>query len=331
MAKIKLSTPNPDFPLIRQTPGSKGIWGDCTFYINQDIEECDYWIIYDALSGTETTKCPKDNVVLFTGEPPTVKKYSKSFIRQFNTIITCHRDIKHENIIYRQQALPWMAGAKYLKNENKWDSKVFKSYNDFLRTDNRKKDKEISIVISNKAYTNGHEQRIKFLSRLTDTFGDRIHLFGRGFNEIEDKYDCMASYKYSIVLENCSVNDYWTEKLSDAYLCGSFPIYYGCPNILNYFPEGSIARIDIYNVEDSIDKIKSIIDSDKYEHSLDLLEKSKDLVLNKFNLFPSISMLIDELEKRNSNSDKQDLIKIYPERRYRKLFRKIAGSFLPKR
>jgi hypothetical protein len=200
-----------------------------------------------------------------------------------------------------------------------------------LRTDNRKKDKEISIVISNKAYTNGHEQRIKFLSRLTDTFGDRIHLFGRGFNEIEDKYDCMASYKYSIVLENCSVNDYWTEKLSDAYLCGSFPIYYGCPNILNYFPEGSIARIDIYNVEDSIDKIKSIIDSDKYEHSLDLLEKSKDLVLNKFNLFPSISMLIDELEKRNSNSDKQDLIKIYPERRYRKLFRKIAGSFLPKR
>lgn len=331
MLKIKLSTPNPDFPLIRQTPGSNGIWGDCIFYINQNIEECDYWIVYDALSDTETTKCPKNSVVLFTGEPPTVKKYSKSFIRQFNTIITSHRDIKHQNSVYRQQALPWMAGAKYLKNENKWESKDFKSYDDFSGSDNQKKDKEISIVLSNKAYTEGHEQRIKFLNRLTETFGNRIHLFGRGFNEIEDKYDCMAPYRYSVVLENCSVKDYWTEKLSDAYLCGSFPIYYGCPNITDYFPEGSVARIDIYDIEDSIERIKSVVDSDIYEHSLDLLEISKDLVLNKFNLFPAITELIGELEKRSNNSDKKSFIKIYPERRFRKLIRKITGSILPKR
>jgi hypothetical protein len=331
MIRIKLSTPNPDFPLIRQTPGSKGIWGNHTFFINQDIEECDYWIVYDALGKTERTICQSGNVILFTGEPPSVKKYSNSFIRQFSTIVTSHKDIKHNNAIFKQQGLPWMAGAKYLSKENKWDNINFLNYDDFQLNNLPKKEKEISIIVSNKTYTQGHEQRIKFLNRLMETFSCRIDVFGRGFNEIEDKYDSMAPYRYSVVLENCSVNDYWTEKLSDAYLCGSFPIYYGCPNILDYFPEGSLARIDIYDIEDSIERIKSVVDSDVYEHSHDLLEKSKDLVLNKFNLFPSITGLIGELEKRSNNSDKKGLIKICPEKRFRKLIRKIAGSFLPKR
>jgi hypothetical protein len=132
-------------------------------------------------------------------------------------------------------------------------------------------------------------------------------------------------------LENSSYCDYWTEKLSDTYLCGSFPIYYGCPNILDYFPEGSIANIDIYNIEDSINTIKSVIESDKYENSRDLLDQSKHLVLNKYNLFPSIAGLIDDLEKRINNSDKKGLIKIYPERRYRRMAGKIVNHFLTKR
>ena len=328
MIRIKLSTPNPDFPLIRQTPGSKGIWGDYAFFINQDIVECDYWIVFDALGKTEKTVCLPENIILFTGEPPSVKKYSNSFIRQFSTIVTCHKNIKHKNVIYKQQGLPWMAGAKYLGKENKWDSINFLNYDDFQLNNLPKKEKEISIIVSNKTYTQGHEQRIKFLKRLIETLGSRIDVFGRGFNEIEDKYDSIANYRYSVVLENSSYSDYWTEKLSDTYLCGSFPFYYGCPNILDYFPDGSIAKIDIFNIEASINTIKSVIESDKYENSRDLLDKSRDLVLNKYNLFPSIVSLIEDLEKINNNSHKKGLIKIYPERRYQKMARKIVNSFL---
>lgn len=319
MIKIKLSTPNPDFPLLRQTPDSAGIWGNCVFYINQDIEECDYWIVYDALSKNEKTKCPKENIILFTGEPPSVKHYSNNFLSQFGTLITCHPNLKHKHVIMKQQCLPWMAGAKYLKNEKHWDSTNFIGYNDFTTLGFQKKEKEISIILSSKTYTEGHEKRIRFLNRLKEVFGDRMDIYGRGFNEIEDKYGSIAEYKYSIVLENSSYRDYWTEKLADVYLCGSFPVYYGCPNILDYFPEHSLEIIDINNTEESIDKIKHIIESGTYERSLDLISQSKDLILNKYNLFPAIVTLIGNLEKKGNSLTKKQLIRLYPERRFEKL------------
>jgi hypothetical protein len=150
-----------------------------------------------------------------------------------------------------------MAGAKYLKEKNKWDSNRYLSYNDFLKLNSQKKDKEVSIIISNKAFTEGHEQRIKFLDALKKAFGNRIELFGRGYNEIEDKFEALTNFKYSIVMENSSFQDYWTDKLSDTFLCNTYPIYYGCPNILDYFSEDSLNVINIYKINDSINIIKS--------------------------------------------------------------------------
>ena len=49
MYKIKISTQFPEWPLLRQTPGSKGIWDNCQFFVNQDVEECDMWVVYEGL------------------------------------------------------------------------------------------------------------------------------------------------------------------------------------------------------------------------------------------------------------------------------------------
>ena len=328
MIRVKLSTPNPDFPLIRQTPNSGGTWGNCTYYINQNIEECDYWIVYDSINNTEKVRCPKENVILITGEPPSVKKYSNSFIRQFHTIITCHKDIKLGNVIYRQQGLPWMAGARYLKEDKKWDDKNFMCYNDFLSMDSSKKNKEISIILSNKTFTEGHEQRIRFLNKIRDTYGEKIEVFGRGFNEIEDKIDGLANFKYSIVLENSVYRDYWTEKLADAFLCESYPIYYGCPNIHDYFPKGSLTQIDIFNVDEAANIIKLVMESDEYGKSLDSIKKSKELVLDQFNLFSLIGNVIANLEKTRVVPNKPESVKIYPEKRFRKKLRRIVKRLL---
>jgi hypothetical protein len=326
--KVKLSTTDKEFPLRRQTPGSKGIWSNCIFYIDQDIEECDYWVILDNLSNSEKTKCPKENVILVTGEPPNIKKYSSCFIRQFHTIITCHKDLKHNNVINTQQGLPWMTGAKFLINENKWDSKNFMSYDDFLNSDNSKKTKELSIIVSGKTSTPGHEQRVRFVNKLKETFGDRIDIFGRGFHEIEDKFDGIANYKYTIVLENNSYRDYWTEKLGDAFLCSSYPIYYGCPNIYDYFPKGSLAVIDIYNIEESFNHIKSIIASREYEKSLDLIKKSKELILNQYNLFPLIVNIINNSDQTRDVLRNKKSIKIFPENWIQKEFKNLVGRFI---
>jgi len=309
--KIKLSTNLPNFIFNRLSPGEKNVWGNCHFFINQDnIKECDFWIIYDCLPKIEKAKCPPGNTILITGEPPSVKTYSNRYIKQFGYIITSHEKLKHQKKIIKQQALPWMIGNNYFKKNKSWDEKNYKNYDFFKKTERPLKTKTISVILSNKKGTSGHKKRTEFVKLLKSELGDHLDIFGIGFNEIRDKWDGIAPYKYHLAIENSVYPHYWTEKLSDAFLGFSFPIYYGCPNIKDYFTEDSLARIDIKNPEDSIKKIKEIISSDIYEKSTDAIERSRDWILNKYNFFPYLADFIND----HKNDDKKIYIKLKPEK-----------------
>ena len=54
-------------------------------------------------------------------------------------------------------------------------------------------------------------------------------------NLLKKKEDGLKSYKYSIIIENSSEVNYFTEKLIDACLLETVPIYWGAPNISEYF------------------------------------------------------------------------------------------------
>ena len=61
---------------------------------------------------------------------------------------------------------------------------------------------------------------------LKQHFGDAIDFYGRGHNFIPFKDDALMPYRFHICIENCQVNDLWTEKLADpnprllgSYLC----------------------------------------------------------------------------------------------------------------
>jgi hypothetical protein len=51
----------------------------------------------------------------------------------------------------------------------------------------------------------------------------------------DSKAPLFLDYQYSIVIENCRENNYFTEKLMDCLITKTIPIYYGCPNISNWF------------------------------------------------------------------------------------------------
>lgn len=193
---IKISTESTSWPLTRQTPNADGRWGDLEFHINDpSFIECDYWIVIEGLPEREQAICPPENTVLVTWEPPAIKSYNPRFVAQFASVITCH-DLRHRNVIHSQQALQWMIGAKY--SDGVWHD--FMDFNS-LRNCVRRKEKELSVIVSNKQYCNGHRQRINFLNILKKRFGDVIDIFGSGFNPIPDKFDAIYPYKYHIVLE----------------------------------------------------------------------------------------------------------------------------------
>lgn len=71
----------------------------------------------------------------------------------------------------------------------------------------------------------------------------------------ESKYPLFDSM-FSICIENTSKLYYFSEKLIDCLLCKSIPIFFGCPNIYQYFDiEGFIIINDLDNFKNMINKL----------------------------------------------------------------------------
>jgi hypothetical protein len=285
MILVKCSIEGSEFPVIWQTPGGKGIWGDCKFVLDPDLDECDHWIVYEGLKKPATTLCPKSNVILITGEPPEVRRYNPFFLRQFARVLTSQPVILHRNVVHTQTGLPWFVGVRYIKSERRWDPHNSRPYDVLKSIENINKTKKMSVVTSDKVAIKGHRKRLDFVHKLEKRFGNEIDVFITSKVDLEDKWDAIAPYRYHISIENTVCPDFWTEKLADVYLGLAYPIYHGCPNLEKYFPTKSFTRIDIDDFEGSAKTIESLLQNDIYEERLGALQQSKNLVLDKYNLF----------------------------------------------
>lgn len=94
----------------------------------------------------------------------------------------------------------------------------------------------VSAISSNKRMLPGHVKRLEFIDRIKD----RVDLFGRGIREIPSKLSALKDYHFSVVIENDVSTNYFTEKITDCFLTGTIPIYYGCPNIGEFFDTNGI-------------------------------------------------------------------------------------------
>jgi hypothetical protein len=282
--KIVKLTFNYDWPIFRQTPEFSQVWGDYKFIIDENLKECDYWIIYtDYQLKKEEVICPPNNVIFIPGECyETSPRFSKKFLNQFGLIITVQKQLKHKNILYSHNANPWF---------------VCKSYDELSQENPPIKNKLISVVSSNKTFTKGHKKRLQFVENLKLHFGDKLDVFGRGINDFEDKWEVLADYKYTIAIENDFVEDWVTEKYFDCIYADSLPFYYGCPNLETYVDKDSFIRIDINDFESSIKIIEDAIETDEYEQRIEFIQNQKIRSLNEDQFFPWISNILQNLEK----------------------------------
>jgi hypothetical protein len=289
--RIKLTTLSPDWPWARQTPGSRGIWDDAEFIIDQPGAPGDWWVVYDDLPSEEIIQCRPGNTLLITPEPPALKTYNRAFAAQFDWVLTPDRTLIHPHKTHSQQSLPWHVG-RLQKGEK--SISFSKCYDELKSLPPIAKTKLVSVIASNKTSTPGHRARAAFVQRLRNYYRSGLEIFGWGHNEIADKWDGIAPFRYHIAIENSSTPDYWTEKLSDAFLAGAHPIYHGCPNIHNYFPPDSLSLIDINAPEAAMQKIDYVLRTDPFDASK--IQKARDLILDKYNLFPMLAGLcrVDE-------------------------------------
>ena len=136
------------------------------------------------------------------------------------------------------------------------------------------KSKMISMIASNKNMCEGHRDRLEWVERLKDV--DGIDFFGRGFDtEIDTKEEGLCDYMFSVAIENASYETYFTEKLLDCFATGTIPVYYGAPNIGDYFnKDGIIDLTDEFDVSEELyySKLDAVKDNLERTKKMEILE-----------------------------------------------------------
>jgi hypothetical protein len=121
-----------------------------------------------------------------------------------------------------------------------------------------------------------YETRFKIISHLAES--NEFYLYGRNWNsaikynkllsglnlknnptESQDKAKTISEFKYVLCIENTILDGYITEKIFDAMIHGSVPIYLGAPDIKNIVPGNCFINLSNFDMQNNlIDHLKCI-------------------------------------------------------------------------
>ena len=162
--------------------------------------------------------------------------------RRYFRILSCHRQFlsKLPNGIFYPFGSTWI---------HDWE------------TVDRTKTRMLSLIASARRHLEGHRLRHQMAQALRDA-SIAVDIMGRGYQPFDRKADGLAPYRYSVVIENVREPDYFSEKLIDALLCETVPMYWGCPNIGEYF---DVAGMIICESGEEILQAARLLSDDDYQ------------------------------------------------------------------
>lgn len=266
--------------LEKLSPSPSLICDGCEILLNPlRGTDCDYWIVWAGSRERDWMIVNPENTLFIAGEPPSKKIYPAKFYSQFHRVVSTHANDPHPRVTTSLPGLNWHVGLDHVNNC------YTIGYRELAAMPFPEKSNTISVVCSNLTTTEGQRRRLAFLDRLKAELGPAIIHYGRGFTPIPDKLDAILPSRFHLVLENCVSPDYWTEKLSDAYLGWAFPLYVGCPNLSDYFPANGFAAIDIGNYDTAVDQIRRLLEQPARESEKTILAECRYKILNDYNPF----------------------------------------------
>lgn len=133
-----------------------------------------------------------------------------------------------------------------------------------------------------------YPQRTKLASLISNL--NFIDVFN-GNNASPKRQDALCDYKFNISIENEYQDNWISEKFYDCILTETVPIYFGCKNINEIYPEdGYILIEDINNIE-SIDRLLREIHENAdiiYKQKIEGLKQIKEKYFKEYNLLKKI-------------------------------------------
>lgn len=320
MKTINISSRH-SIPWLRQFPGGVPEWDGWRFIFNAEEEDYDYLVAFDDLHTPLRLRCLPENTIHVAGEPPAICQYEENYLAQFAWCITQDDSRHHAGRILYPSGLNWFIGWQ----PGKTDLGDYLNFEQLEAVFDTPKTKLLSVISSNKTSKQGHSARLDFSRRLKEHYGDRIDFFGRGIRPFSDKLEVLANYRFHVVIENSTIDDYFTEKLTDCLIAGSYPLYIGCRNVDRYFPKAALVQLDLSDFEKSVSLIDQAIADELDRKNREAVSSARDMAMRTYNLFPLLIDIIGQIEEGrfgNGNEPVRYANEILPfsNRRYRKGF-----------
>ena len=165
----------------------------------------------------------------------------------------------------------------------------------------RKKKFEISHLRGAKINSYGHWLRHSIFNRqdeiiIPKKFHPTVEPFKVWQDNINGKDFILGESMFSIIIENTSHNNYFTEKLTDCMLMKTIPIYWGCSNIGHYY--NSVGILQFKSDDEAINIINSLT-PEYYERYKHVVEENYKKAFEYKNYITRIKNQIIEVFKYN--------------------------------
>ena len=249
--------------------------------------------------------------------------YSNNNYLLFNKIITFDK-----NILEFNNSIKCLYGGKTIVEKN----------------ENQIKNKHISFLIDKKTKTLGHllvHQVYYNYTKINKNFEIYIsskkpiyNLYNKEYigDDLNSKKILFNNFSYNLCIEDYSQNNYFSEKIINCFQTMTVPIYWGCPNIGDFFDLNGIIFLNTNNIDEIIKIINSIDLDNFYNNNIESINNNFKLS-NQYLEYPiRLINIINEClisNKENNNVNvilykyiplmnpkQQDLVNIYFKKYY---------------
>jgi hypothetical protein len=244
-------------------------------------------------NGTIRDMIKNDHLITFPRK--SVFLFPRPLIKAKISVMIVEPDAIHNLYINISKYLHWrfykiLTKNKYLLEEIH-NTSFFYFGSTFIQNSdkiNLQKKNMASLIASNQNRLTGHRLRHEVVQHIKNN-NFNVSVIGRGYRPFENKEDGLKSYRYSIVIENTSELDYFTEKVIDACLLETIPIYWGAPNISKYFDTRGFIVCE--NIDQILQAIRTI-SIDDYNSKVEWIMKNKVKAAYHANCFKRAAQVI---------------------------------------
>ena len=278
------------------TPGRRGRWGDLV--VEPSPWRADWVVVHQGLPGRRYRLVPPRRTVLLRHEPAAIAPHwpppapwplrlvPPAYVQRFDV-----GDVP-------------MAATWWLNLD----------YDALVALPPPPKPRALSAIASAKALVEGHRTRLAILAALAARHGDAIDIYGRGLGALlrgpaykgplerdtgpplgrQCKLDGLRDYRYALCVENSRERNYYTEKIVDAWLAWAVPLYWGCPNLADYYPREAFVAIDLA-APDAADEIVRRSREPVSRLTLAAIAEARRLALDRYGIWGTVRHVLDRL------------------------------------